>query len=50
MVLDHLFSSVVLTVRVDLPGHLKGLRGGHVCVGRSDSQDDGVWVRDVLQD
>lgn len=39
-----------LTVGIDLPRHLERLRGGHVRIGRSDSQDDAVGVRDVLQD
>lgn len=46
----HVLDNVFLTVGVDLPGHLEGLRGGHVCVRCSDSQDDAVGVRDVLQD
>lgn len=50
MVLGHFFLSVFLTVGVDLPGNLEGLGGGHVCVGRSDGQDDAVGVRDVLHD
>lgn len=39
-----------LTIGVDLAGHLQGLRGGHVRVGRRDRQDDAVGVGDVLQD
>lgn len=44
------YQNVFLTIGVDLPGHLEGLRGGHVCVGRRDRQDDAVGVGDVLQD
>lgn len=38
------------TVGVSLPGHFQGLWGCHVRVGCSHSQDDGVWVGDVLKD
>lgn len=38
------------TIWVNLAGHFKGLRSGHVRVGRGDGQDDAVGVGDVLQD
>lgn len=47
---DFSFNLSVSTVRVDLAGHLQGLRGGHVRVGGGDGQDDAVGVGDVLQD
>lgn len=36
----------VFTIRVDFTGHLESLRGCHVCVGSSHSQDDRVGVGD----
>lgn len=37
-------------VRVDVLGRLEALGGGHVGVSGAHGQDDGVRVRDVLQD
>lgn len=48
--MTRLCSFCSFTVRVDLAGHLQGLRGGHVRVGGGDGQDDAVGVGDVLQD
>lgn len=38
------------TINVSLSRYFQGLRGCHVCVGCSHSQDDGIWVGDVLKD
>lgn len=47
---DRRVCRATLTIGVDLAGHLEGLRGGHVRVGRRHCQDDAVGVGDVLQD
>ena len=41
-------TAMICTIRVDGLGQLKGIRGGHVCVGRCDSQNKTCVLADEL--